>query len=220
MSVPARHGVPPTAWLSPLGHWGSEWGRGGLLVLHHADRLGQDNCGVVTESSRVVIRAARAADDAALQRIDAATWSSAVSPAPPPRDARSFFDATTADEVLVAEFESQVAGYVELGRFYKLEASAHVLELKGLAVDPGQQRRGIGRLLIDAAIDAARRRKARRIVLRVLESNPTARRLYEKCGFEVEGILHEQFLLNDRYVDDVFMALDLTSLDWIAPDEM
>jgi ribosomal protein S18 acetylase RimI-like enzyme len=162
--------------------------------------------------SRVVIRVARADDDAALQRIDAATWSSAVSPAAPPQEARSFFDSTTADEVLTAQLGSDIVGYVKLGPFYKLEASSHVVELKGLAVDPHQQGRGIGGLLIRAAINAAQRRKARRIVLRVLASNPNARRLYEKRGFKVEGILHEQFLLNDRYVDDIFMALDLTTL--------
>jgi L-amino acid N-acyltransferase YncA len=147
-----------------------------------------------------------------LQRIDAVTWSSAVSPVPPPEENRSFFDSTSADEVLVAEFNGRVAGYVELGPFYKIKASAHVLELKSLAVCPDQQRRGFGRLLVEAAIDAARRRKARRIVLRVLEPNGTARRLYAECGFKIEGILREQFLLDGRYVDDVFMALDLTAL--------
>jgi ribosomal protein S18 acetylase RimI-like enzyme len=161
---------------------------------------------------RVVIRAARAEDDAALQRVDAATWSSAVSPVPPPQQGRSFFDSTAGDEVLAAELGSEIVGYVKLGGFYKIDASSHVVELKGLAVDPDHQRSGIGTALVQAAIGAARRRKARRIVLRVLASNPTARRLYERCGFKVEGILREQFLLNDRYVDDVFMALDLTAL--------
>jgi ribosomal protein S18 acetylase RimI-like enzyme len=186
------------------------------LVQRGAARSkGHSHCGqygAVAVPSRVVIRAARADDDAALQRVDATTWSSAVSPVPPPQQTRSFFDSTTVDEVIAAELGSEIVGYVKLGPFYKIDASTHVVELKGLAVDPDHQRSGIGTLLVQAAIGAARRRKARRIVLRVLASNPTARRLYERCGFKVEGILREQFLLNDRYIDDVLMALDLTAL--------
>jgi RimJ/RimL family protein N-acetyltransferase len=49
-------------------------------------------------------------------------------------------------------------------------------------------------------------------VLRVLEPNRAARQLYARSGFEIEGILREQFLLNDRYVDDILMALDLTAI--------
>jgi RimJ/RimL family protein N-acetyltransferase len=45
----------------------------------------------------------------------------------------------------------------------------------------------------------------------VLGSNAPARRLYEDCGFGIEGIQREQFFLDGRYVDDLFMALDLTS---------
>jgi RimJ/RimL family protein N-acetyltransferase len=57
-----------------------------------------------------------------------------------------------------------------------------------------------------AAVDAATARGARKLTLRVLSSNAIARALYESCGFEVEGILRETFLLEGRYVDDVLMA--------------
>jgi len=42
--------------------------------------------------------------------------------------------------------------------------------------------------------------------LRVLGGNASARRLYEACGFVVEGILRNDFLLGGRYVDFVFRA--------------
>jgi len=41
--------------------------------------------------------------------------------------------------------------------------------------------------------------------------NAAARRVYDACGFVVEGVLREEFLLDGRYVDDVFMARDLTT---------
>ena len=46
--------------------------------------------------------------------------------------------------------------------------------------------------------------------LRVLGPNATARALYERAGFVVEGVLREEFHLDGRYVDDVLMARDLT----------
>ena len=52
-------------------------------------------------------------------------------------------------------------------------------------------------------------RGARRLTLRVLGPNAVARGLYEACGFTVEGVLREEFLLDGRYVDDVLMALEL-----------
>ena len=52
----------------------------------------------------------------------------------------------------------------------------------------------------------ARSRGARKLSLRVLGGNVAARRLYEACGFTVEGVLREEFFLGGRYVDDVLMA--------------
>lgn len=156
------------------------------------------------------IRPALQADDAALRRLDIATWSWMVTPSPAkPDDAPFFGDAARPEDVLVAAVADAVAGYVRLGPALPLESGRHVLEIRGLAVDPAHQGRGIGRLLMAAAVEAATARGARKLTLRVLSSNATARALYESCGFAVEGILRETFLLEGRYVDDVLMALRL-----------
>jgi ribosomal protein S18 acetylase RimI-like enzyme len=84
-----------------------------------------------------------------------------------------------------------------------------VLEVKGLAVDPARQGEGVGAALLDAAIDRARERGVRRLVLRVLSGNTPARHLYESRGFKVEGSVGEAFLLEGSYVDDLTMGLDL-----------
>jgi hypothetical protein len=44
-----------------------------------------------------------------------------------------------------------------------------------------------------------------------LRRTPLRGRLYESCGFRVEGVLREEFRIEGRYVDDVLMALDLLS---------
>jgi ribosomal protein S18 acetylase RimI-like enzyme len=157
------------------------------------------------------VRPARLADDATLRQIDRETWTSAVSPSPPPPEDAPFFrpGAETAD-VIVAEVQSVVAGYVSLHQALPIVSHAHVLEVGGLAVAPAFQGRGIARALVEEVKAEAGRRGARKLSLRVLAPNAPARRLYEACGFRVEGILSEEFLLDGAYVDDVLMACPLT----------
>jgi ribosomal protein S18 acetylase RimI-like enzyme len=157
----------------------------------------------------VSIRPARPDDDAELQRIDVATCTTQASPAPPPDPAEPFFGRVDPADTLVAEIGGALAGWAKLGPFYGIPASRHVLEVQGFAVDPAWQRRGAGRALLHAAVAEARRRGARKLMLRVLGSNVPARRLYESGGFHVEGVLRAQFLLDGRYVDDVLMAHEL-----------
>ncbi len=161
----------------------------------------------------IEVRSATSADERALAVLDRATWTTVTSPAPvpPEPDWRFFNEKVDIRDVIVAVVDGEVAGYVRLGRATPLAASDHVLMINGLAVDPAQQRRGVGRALLDAAVAEARGRGVRRLTLRVLAHNEAAQRLYESAGFVVEGIQREEFLLDGRYVDDVLMALDLTA---------
>ena len=163
--------------------------------------------------SAVTIRPATPADDAALVRIDRATWSALATPSPPPAPRTTFLARVRPADVLVAVLDGAVAGYAQLGSAEPVDANRHVLMLRGLAVDPRHQGRGVGRRLVTAALDEARRRGVRRLRLRVLGHNAAARRIYESCGFVVEGVLRGEFLLDGGYVDDVLMARDLTSDD-------
>lgn len=57
---------------------------------------------------------------------------------------------------------------------------AHV---RMLGVDPDVQRRGVGRLLMEACLDRARKAGKRRITLETTEAMTAAHRLYESMGF-------------------------------------
>ncbi len=66
-----------------------------------------------------------------------------------------------------------------------VEGDPHRCVIANVAVDPDQRRRGIGRALVQAAIDLSRRRRARNVVLQVDRSNQGARDLYLSLGFDV-----------------------------------
>jgi ribosomal protein S18 acetylase RimI-like enzyme len=158
----------------------------------------------------ITIRPAEAPDAPALAEIDRATWSPKVTPAPrrPPGSPFSD-DPKRLDDLLVAEVDAEVAGYVALHQSIPLPSHAHVLEINGMAVDPRLHGRGVGRTLVEAAKQEALRRGARKVSLRVLAPNAPARRLYESCGFVVEGVLEGEFLLDGAPTDDILMACRL-----------
>ena len=164
--------------------------------------------------SDVRIRGAVRDDDRALAALDHLAWSpdSAVS-GRPEADRAFFCPGHTPDQFLVALLAGpaaeQIAGYVRLVPATRLPNNVHVRQIQGLAVDPGQRGRGIGRMLVDAAVEWASGHGARRVTLRVLSSNAPARRLYAAAGFTVEGVLPGEFHIAGRYVDDVLMGRPL-----------
>ncbi|MFI8241518.1 GNAT family N-acetyltransferase [Streptomyces sp. NPDC085866] len=157
------------------------------------------------------IRVALPADEAELALLDRAAWSPlhAVLPAPQPPYQPFFDERHLPQDYLVAEAEGRVVGYLRLVHPSALPSQAHIRQIQGLVVSDAARGKGIGRALLRAAIEEARRRGARRITLRVLGHNAPARRLYEAEGFAVEGVLPEEFLIEGKYVDDVVMGRSL-----------
>ncbi|MDQ1020155.1 GNAT family N-acetyltransferase [Streptomyces afghaniensis] len=160
------------------------------------------------ESRDLRIRVAVPDDGEGLALLDRLAWSRlhAVVPEPQPPYPPFFSDRHAPEDCLVAELGDRLAGYVHLGFPTPVEANRHVLQIQGLAVAEEARGRGVGRALVRAAVDEARRRGARRLTLRVLAHNTPARKLYEAEGFVVEGVLPEEFRLDGRYVDDVLMG--------------
>jgi ribosomal protein S18 acetylase RimI-like enzyme len=157
------------------------------------------------------VRPARADDEKPLLEVDRAAWSTHTSPSAGPPEGPFFNDHTHPENVLVAELNGRVVGYGKIEHPTPLPASAHVWHVTGLAVDPECEGRGVGHALMEALIELARQRGGRRMTLRVFAPNERARRLYERLGFEVEGVLRGEFIVGDgEYVDDVFMARPLT----------
>ncbi|MEU4171733.1 GNAT family N-acetyltransferase [Streptomyces sp. NPDC026665] len=157
------------------------------------------------------IRTATLDDDDALGRIDRDTWSTlhAVMPRPRPPYEPFYSERFGPRDHLVAELDGRLVGYIRLGFPTSLACNTHVRQILGLAVADDARGAGVGRALLRAAGEEARRQGARRITLRVLGHNTPARALYESEGFVVEGILPGEFLLDGTYVDDVLMGRPL-----------
>lgn len=87
--------------------------------------------------------------------------------------------------VLVAEADGEVIGYtyagVEGNDYMSLRGPAGVLY--DIVVDPARRRNGIGRMLLDATVDALKGRGAPRVVLSTAEKNEAAQRLFDHAGF-------------------------------------
>jgi ribosomal protein S18 acetylase RimI-like enzyme len=158
----------------------------------------------------VNVRGARADDEDALLAVDQATWSPYTSPSPEAPAGPFFHERTRPENVLVAEADGRVVGYGKIEHPTPLPASDHVWHVTGLAVDPAFEGRGAGSALMEALMELARERGGSRMTLRVFGPNERARRLYERLGFEVEGVLRGEFMVGDgELVDDLFMALHL-----------
>ncbi|HEY7145967.1 MAG TPA: GNAT family N-acetyltransferase [Streptosporangiaceae bacterium] len=161
-----------------------------------------------TPADSVRVRLARFGDDAGLAAIDAAAWSP-VSGFPSVIQAgdRSFFTPESPPQAhLVAELDGRLAGYLRLKPASRLPENAHVLAIQGLAVAPAARRQGVASALLDAAAKRASALGAAKLSLRVLGSNHAAIALYEEHGFEREGLLRQEFLIDGNLVDDVLMS--------------
>lgn len=83
---------------------------------------------------------------------------------------------------LVAEEEGAVCGYI--GMYVSLDEG----EITNVAVSPAKRGRGIGDMLLEAALNEAKSAKLFQVVLEVRVSNEPAIHLYEKHGFEHCGV--------------------------------
>jgi RimJ/RimL family protein N-acetyltransferase len=84
-------------------------------------------------------------------------------------------------------------------------ASHHVADL-GLMVAASHRRRGIGRALLQRAVDWARASGVTKLELHVFPDNEPALALYEAFGFVREGYRRRHYRRDGEYVDAVLMA--------------
>jgi RimJ/RimL family protein N-acetyltransferase len=127
--------------------------------------------------------------------------------APPFEQSAAFYRGLAADRMphFVALDGERVVGWVDVSAMFG-ESKAHVGVL-GIALLPEVRHRGLGAQLLAKAIDAAWQRGLTRIELTVRDDNLNARKLYERFGFEHEGVQRRASLVDGQYHDMHAMAL-------------
>jgi RimJ/RimL family protein N-acetyltransferase len=109
--------------------------------------------------------------------------------------------------VFVAEDQGRIVARLSLARDSH-PASYHVADL-GLMVAVEFRRQGIGRALLEQAVEWAQGAGVRKLELHVFPHNEPAIKLYESFGFVREGYRRNHYRRNGDYVDAILMAYEV-----------
>jgi RimJ/RimL family protein N-acetyltransferase len=126
--------------------------------------------------------------------------------APAEADVRKYVLGNIARQVphFVALVEGKVVGWCDIA-LRPQPAFAHSGVL-GMGVLSAYRGHGIGHALLEATLLAAKARDISRVELTVRVDNERAKRLYETCGFVVEGVCRRNMLVDGEYHDSYLMA--------------
>jgi ADP-ribose pyrophosphatase YjhB (NUDIX family)/GNAT superfamily N-acetyltransferase len=100
--------------------------------------------------------------------------------------ARVRFRESTSLDVLVAEYQGEIVGFLVLSYVSALTGLRAWID--DIAVDPDRRRQGIGQSLVEAAIQRASRRGATHLFMDTSRGGPDVQRFYRACGFEEDGV--------------------------------
>jgi RimJ/RimL family protein N-acetyltransferase len=125
---------------------------------------------------------------------------------------RAFVRAVRAEggvHLVAVNEQANVVGWCDIAR-NSLPGFTHCGRL-GMGLLPEVRGHGVGARLVRAAVDAARERGIERIELEVFASNTRALQLYERLGFEREGVKRQARKLDGAVEDNILMARLLTA---------
>lgn len=91
------------------------------------------------------------------------------------------------ETAFLGEWEGEAAGLLVLRTVPTLSGADDWAEITEMYVRPQFRRRGIGRALVEAALDCGRRRGCREFHLLVDPSNEAGQAFYAKLGFRVDS---------------------------------
>ena len=120
---------------------------------------------------------------------------------------------------LVAEKEGVVAGYAYAGPFRARKAYRFMVE-DSIYIAPDMQGHGIGKLLLQALIEECRRLGFRQFTAVIGDGSPQSAsvKLHEALGFQHTGMLKGSGYKFGRWLDTVFMQLEMNGGTTSQPD--
>lgn len=131
----------------------------------------------------------------------------AFTQAPPWESSRAFYMGLLAEDApyFVALADSKVVGWCDVLSLMG-ESRSHIGAL-GMGLLTEYRRQGLGTRLLQAAIEKSWQKGLTRLELTVRDDNLNAKALYEKFGFEVEGLRRKGSVIGDEVRDVWSMAL-------------
>jgi putative acetyltransferase len=132
-------------------------------------------------------------------------WISSEPPIPRDRYRENFERSLDDEHSLVVVAESDDDGLIgELSAFGRVAHPANI----GMSVADGWRGRGVGTALMQTCVDWACEREIHKLALQVWPHNEVALHLYEKFGFEREGLLRAHYRRsNGELWDAIVMGL-------------
>ncbi len=106
--------------------------------------------------------------------------------------------------VIVSETSGRISGWLSINKFSQREAYRFVADIS-IYVHRDMRNMGIGATLLDRGILIARNNGFHKMVLTMIYGNEIAKKLYLSRGFFRVGILHEQGIINNRWIDTEIM---------------
>ncbi len=106
---------------------------------------------------------------------------------------------------VVAEVEGEIVGIARVLRG-EIKMKRHTGLFRTWLVSKAQGM-GIGKQFMEYTLNWCRANDLHKLSLTVFASNPVAKTLYEKVGFQEEGVFKEQAFINGQYVDEIYMSV-------------
>lgn len=113
----------------------------------------------------------------------------------------------TEGECYVAEENGE-----KIGVFVIVALPGNTLEIKNIAVCEDRQGQGIGKKLLQEAIEIAKRKGCVHIEIGTGNSSIGQLALYQKCGFRITGVVKDFFV---QHYDEVIMENGIQCMDMI-----
>lgn len=120
---------------------------------------------------------------------------------------------------IVAEENGRILGYAYAGPFRPRPAYRFVVE-NSIYLAPDLQGRGLGRLLLAGLIERATEAGFRQMIAVIGDGRPDSAsvKLHEKMGFRHSGRLEGSGYKHGRWLDTVFMQLEMNGGRTLPPD--
>jgi len=118
-----------------------------------------------------------------------------------------FIDALNANEksgIFIACETQQVLGYVIVQHEKPQRVSHRAYLVAGVHSD--SRGKGVGKALFAHVVEWAKTVSLHRLELTVIAGNEPAVALYQKMGFEIEGVKRDSLFIKDGYVDEYYMS--------------